>query len=152
MHRSVTLLLNVAHAIDHLFLLIFALQVVPLQMALLPLLIVDHSWVFTGRGVALALFAVNAQAQVTEADRTGGPYVPTPPQEILSLSRGQQPKFPVPFVMKPPREGSSVGVHIIRDRADVAAAMAAGLAAIIDRQNDMEVCCQASNAAGLRRL
>jgi D-alanine-D-alanine ligase len=49
--------------------------------------------------------------------------VPTPAQEILSLSRGQQPKMPAPFVMKPPREGSSVGVHIIRDRAEVAAAL-----------------------------
>jgi len=49
--------------------------------------------------------------------------VPTPPQEILSLSRGQKPKFAVPFVMKPPREGSSVGVHIIRDASAIPAAL-----------------------------
>lgn len=49
--------------------------------------------------------------------------VPTPGQEVLSLSRGQKPKMAVPFVMKPPREGSSVGVHIIRDPAAVPAAL-----------------------------
>jgi D-alanine-D-alanine ligase len=50
--------------------------------------------------------------------------VPTPAQEVLSLSRGQKPKMPVPLVMKPPREGSSVGVHIIRDAAAIPAALA----------------------------
>jgi D-alanine-D-alanine ligase len=50
--------------------------------------------------------------------------VPTPAQEVLSLSRGQKPRMAVPFVMKPPREGSSVGVHIIRDPEAVPAALA----------------------------
>lgn len=50
--------------------------------------------------------------------------VPTPAHEVLSLSRGQRPKMPVPFVMKPPREGSSVGVHVVRDESAVAAALA----------------------------
>ena len=50
--------------------------------------------------------------------------VPTPAHEVLSLSRGQRPKMAVPFVMKPPREGSSVGVHVVRDEAAVAPAMA----------------------------
>ncbi len=49
--------------------------------------------------------------------------VPTPPQEVLALGRGQKPKMPPPFVMKPPREGSSVGVHIIRDAAEIPAAL-----------------------------
>ena len=34
------------------------------------------------------------------------------------------PSFAVPFVVKPPREGSSVGVHIVRDAAAAAAALA----------------------------
>ncbi|MFN0129189.1 MAG: D-alanine--D-alanine ligase [Verrucomicrobiales bacterium] len=49
--------------------------------------------------------------------------VPTPGQEVLVLSRGQKPKLSVPLVMKPPREGSSVGVHIIRDAAAIPAAL-----------------------------
>lgn len=49
--------------------------------------------------------------------------VPTPLHEALSLSRGQHPKMPPPFVMKPPREGSSVGVHIIRNASETAAAL-----------------------------
>jgi D-alanine-D-alanine ligase len=49
--------------------------------------------------------------------------VPTPAHEVLHLSRGQRPRFEPPFVMKPPREGSSVGVHIIRDSAAIDAAL-----------------------------
>ena len=51
--------------------------------------------------------------------------VPTPHAEIVHFSAGPQlPSLPAPFVVKPPREGSSVGVHIVRDQADAAAAMA----------------------------
>jgi D-alanine-D-alanine ligase len=50
--------------------------------------------------------------------------VPTPRAEIIDLSKGQRlPSFPVPFVVKPPREGSSVGVHIVHDQADAEAAI-----------------------------
>jgi D-alanine-D-alanine ligase len=51
--------------------------------------------------------------------------VPTPRAEIMDLSGGPcWPSFAVPFVVKPPREGSSVGVHIVRDPAAAAAALA----------------------------
>ncbi len=51
--------------------------------------------------------------------------VPTPRSEIIDVSAGpQQPSFAPPFVVKPPREGSSVGVHIVRDPAEAAAAIA----------------------------
>lgn len=50
--------------------------------------------------------------------------VPTPPEEIISLSAGQRPSFDLPLVLKPPREGSSVGVHIIKDQAALDAALA----------------------------
>jgi D-alanine-D-alanine ligase len=49
--------------------------------------------------------------------------VPTPAQEVLSLSRGQRPRMAPPCVLKPPREGSSVGVHIIREASEMAAAL-----------------------------
>ena len=45
--------------------------------------------------------------------------VPTPRAEILNRANGPQlPTFAAPFVVKPPREGSSVGVHIVRESAD----------------------------------
>ncbi len=51
-------------------------------------------------------------------------HVPTPRAEIINVSAGLQlPSFSAPFVVKPPREGSSVGVHIVRDQADAAEAM-----------------------------
>jgi D-alanine-D-alanine ligase len=51
--------------------------------------------------------------------------VPTPRAEIVDVSAGpKMPSFEVPFVVKPPREGSSVGVHIVKDAAAAAAAMA----------------------------
>lgn len=51
--------------------------------------------------------------------------VPTPAYQLLSLE-GAAPedvKIPVPLVMKPLREGSSVGVHIVRDAGQLAAAI-----------------------------
>ncbi len=51
--------------------------------------------------------------------------VPTPRAEILDVSKSiVLPSFPAPFVVKPPREGSSVGVHIVRNQADATAAIA----------------------------
>lgn len=51
--------------------------------------------------------------------------VPTPHAEIVNVSAGPRlPSFAAPFVVKPPREGSSVGVHIVRQQTDAAAAMA----------------------------
>ena len=50
--------------------------------------------------------------------------VPTPRAEIINVSGGLQlPSFAPPFVVKPPCEGSSVGVHIVRDPAEAEAAM-----------------------------
>ena len=50
--------------------------------------------------------------------------VPTPRAEIIDVSNGPKlPSFSAPFVVKPPREGSSVGVHIVRNQAQAQAAM-----------------------------
>ncbi len=48
--------------------------------------------------------------------------VPTPKSEVITA--GQLPVIPVPCVIKPPCEGSSVGVQIVRDAADLPAAVA----------------------------
>ena len=52
--------------------------------------------------------------------------VPTAAYQVLSLDTAQpgDVKIPLPMVMKPLREGSSVGVHIIRDAQGIAAAIA----------------------------
>lgn len=50
--------------------------------------------------------------------------VPTPGSEIVDCSNGPKlPEMPLPYVVKPPREGSSVGVHIVRDEAEAMAAI-----------------------------
>jgi D-alanine-D-alanine ligase len=50
--------------------------------------------------------------------------VPTPKSEIIDVSKGVRlPSFPVPFVVKAPCQGSSVGVHIVKDAAKAMAAM-----------------------------
>ncbi len=49
--------------------------------------------------------------------------VPTPKSEIIDCSEGPNlPSFPPPFVVKPPREGSSVGIEIVKtpDEAEAA--------------------------------
>ncbi|MGB0774292.1 MAG: D-alanine--D-alanine ligase [Akkermansiaceae bacterium] len=50
--------------------------------------------------------------------------VPTPESEIVDCSDGAKfPNMPLPYVVKPPREGSSVGVHIVENESDALAAL-----------------------------
>lgn len=50
--------------------------------------------------------------------------VPTPASETVDCSAGARlPEMPLPYVVKPPREGSSVGVHIVHDESEAMAAM-----------------------------
>lgn len=51
--------------------------------------------------------------------------VPTPGSEIIDCSRGSVlPSFSPPFVIKPPREGSSIGIEIVHTAAEARAAVA----------------------------
>lgn len=51
--------------------------------------------------------------------------VPTPRSEVLDVSGGaKMPSIPVPFVVKPPREGSSVGIQIVKEESRALAAIA----------------------------
>ncbi|MEM9080124.1 MAG: D-alanine--D-alanine ligase [Verrucomicrobiota bacterium] len=53
--------------------------------------------------------------------------VPTPQSEVLDVSGGVRlPEIPVPFVVKPPREGSSVGIQIVKSEEEALAAIEAG--------------------------
>lgn len=50
--------------------------------------------------------------------------VPTPRSEVLDCSQGVVlPSLPLPLVIKPPCEGSSVGVHIVRNESELMPAM-----------------------------
>ncbi|MFM2199101.1 MAG: hypothetical protein RLZZ505_2533 [Verrucomicrobiota bacterium] len=51
--------------------------------------------------------------------------VPTPRSEIIDCINGPVlPSFPAPFVVKPPREGSSVGIEIVKTQAEAETAIA----------------------------
>ena len=77
---------------------------------------------YTGAGVQSSRTAFDKNLAKAAFVAAG---VPTPRAEIIDVSGGPRlPSFPAPFVVKPPREGSSVGVHIVRDQAGAEAAMA----------------------------
>ena len=66
---------------------------------------------YTGAGIESSRVAFDkvASKEVFVANN-----VPTPASEIIDCSAGVKlPKMALPYVVKPPREGSSVGVHIV---------------------------------------
>ena len=79
---------------------------------------------YTGAGSASSAVAFDknlAKAKFVDAG------VPTPASEIVDVSNGAKlPSIQVPFVVKPPREGSSVGVHIVKKATEAMPAMEAG--------------------------
>jgi D-alanine-D-alanine ligase len=79
----------------------------------------DRGVSYTGEGVAESELAFN-KIQSKEAFQQHG--VTTPYWQIITA--GQRPTIPIPFVIKAPRQGSTVGVHIIRNERDVDAAIA----------------------------
>jgi D-alanine-D-alanine ligase len=77
---------------------------------------------YTGAGVKSSRTAFDKNLAKAAFVAAG---VPTPRAEIIDVSNGPKlPSFPAPFVVKPPREGSSVGVHIVKDQSKAEAAMA----------------------------
>lgn len=76
---------------------------------------------YTGAGVKSSRTAFDKNLAKAAFVAAG---VPTPRAEIIDVSGGPRlPSFPAPFVVKPPREGSSVGVHIVKIQAAAEAAM-----------------------------
>lgn len=85
-------------------------------------LLEDMGVPYTGAGVGSSRRAFDKNL-AKQAFLTAG--VPTPRAEIVDVSSGPKlPSFPTPFVVKPPREGSSVGVSIVHDPSKAEAAMA----------------------------
>jgi D-alanine-D-alanine ligase len=78
---------------------------------------------YTGAGAASSRLAFDKNLAKAKFVAAG---VPTPKSEIVDVSQGAKlPQMPVPFVVKAPREGSSVGVYIVRDEAAAMPAMEA---------------------------
>ena len=73
---------------------------------------------YTGEGIAGSQLAFDKILSKRAFDEHG---VPTGRWHVIAA--GQKPRFEVPFVVKSPRQGSSVGVHIIKDFADLDAAL-----------------------------
>lgn len=76
---------------------------------------------YTGAGSASSAVAFDKNLAKERFLAAG---VPTPASEVVDVCAGSRlPSIGVPFVVKPPREGSSVGVEIVRDGGDALAAM-----------------------------
>jgi D-alanine-D-alanine ligase len=74
---------------------------------------------YTGEGAAESELAFD-KIRSKEAFRQHG--VTTPCWQIVTI--GQRPTIPIPFVIKAPRQGSTVGVHIIKNEQEIDAAIA----------------------------
>jgi D-alanine-D-alanine ligase len=74
---------------------------------------------YTGEGSAASRVAFDKLASKKLFEAAG---VPTPRWEVLAP--GAQPSLPLPLVIKAPREGSSVGVHLVREPAALEPALA----------------------------
>lgn len=74
---------------------------------------------YTGEGVTESTLAFD-KIRSKEAFRQHG--VATPYWQ--TVTPGQRPTIPIPFVIKAPRQGSTVGVHIIKNEREIDAAMA----------------------------
>ncbi|MEP6698191.1 MAG: D-alanine--D-alanine ligase [Verrucomicrobiota bacterium] len=77
---------------------------------------------YTGEGVAGSELAFD-KIRSKEAFREHG--VSTPSWQ--TISERQRPTMPIPYVIKPPREGSTVGIRIVKNERDVDDALSEGL-------------------------
>lgn len=73
---------------------------------------------YTGEGAAGSRLAID---KVATKERFLARGVPTPPAE--TLRPGERPAMPLPYVVKAPREGSSVGIFLCRTEAEADAAL-----------------------------
>jgi D-alanine-D-alanine ligase len=78
----------------------------------------DRGVPYTGDGVAPSELAFDKIRSKKAFEQHG---VATPYWQIVSA--GQRPTIPIPFVIKAPREGSTVGVHIIKNEREIDPAM-----------------------------
>jgi D-alanine-D-alanine ligase len=75
---------------------------------------------YTGAGVETSRVAFDKVLSKRKLLEAG---VPTPRSQVLHLDRQDDLELALPVVVKPPCEGSSVGVHIVRTKDELAAAL-----------------------------
>jgi D-alanine-D-alanine ligase len=73
---------------------------------------------YTGEGVAESRLAFD---KIPSKEKFTTHGVATPHWEIIHL--GQQPSLPLPYVIKAPRQGSTVGVTIVKEASQIAGAL-----------------------------
>jgi D-alanine-D-alanine ligase len=75
---------------------------------------------YTGSGVLASALAMDKEATKKIFLHH---VIPVAPFAVLSRAKGTAPGFPLPWVVKPATEGSSIGVSIVKDDAAAAAAV-----------------------------
>ena len=78
----------------------------------------DRGVPYTGEGVAESRLAFDKIPSKKKFTQHG---VLTPHWEVIRV--GQQPSLPLPYVIKAPRQGSTVGVYIVKEESEAAAAL-----------------------------
>lgn len=78
----------------------------------------DRGIAYTGEGVEGSRLAFDKISSKEKFTRHG---VNTPRWEIIRV--GQQPSLPLPMVIKPPRQGSTVGVYIVKEAGRIASSL-----------------------------
>lgn len=77
---------------------------------------------YTGSGVAASAVAMDKAVSKALFARHG---VPTPKSVLLAPGLDEKAiDLPLPFVVKPPKEGSTIGISIVKEKAGVAPALA----------------------------
>lgn len=75
---------------------------------------------YTGAGAETSRIAFDKRLSKEKFIAAG---VPTPRSQILDLDKPETLQLALPLVVKPPCEGSSVGVHIVRTQQELASAL-----------------------------
>jgi D-alanine-D-alanine ligase len=78
----------------------------------------DRGVPYTGEGVNESRLAFD---KIPSKEKFVGHGVTTPDWEVIRV--GEKPALQLPFVIKPPRQGSTVGVYIIREQSEIAPAL-----------------------------
>jgi D-alanine-D-alanine ligase len=78
----------------------------------------DRGVAYTGEDVTGSRLAFDKTLSKQKFTRHG---VNTPHWEVIRA--GEQPSLPLPVVIKPPRQGSTVGVYIVREQGEIAPAL-----------------------------
>ncbi len=78
----------------------------------------DRGVAYTGEGVEESRIAFDKILSKRNFDAAG---VPTPAWEVIT--KGQQPTMALPYVIKAPKQGSTVGIYIVKKENEVAKAL-----------------------------